>query len=229
MDEASEPAGPEEAESTLDPRSVGEARPDRQVTMQQLERAALELMREGGVLAGLNLRSVADRAGVNRGLVYMYFGSRRALLRSSLRRRMSEVFARMRMSTSPNKPSELYPRAFRETLAMSEHFRTIVLLLLDDDRDIVLMPELGRAMSIWLRAQQEGVLDPASDPRDMIVFYWSFVYGYHAVRQHLARELGYDLTELDGLAEQLLREAFLRFDGKDAGRVADGDGTEQPT
>ena len=43
--------------------------------------ASLDGIERDGVLAGLNLQEVADEAGVNRGLVYRYFGSRRELLR----------------------------------------------------------------------------------------------------------------------------------------------------
>ena len=60
-----------------------------------LEQAALDILREKGVLAGLNLREVAERAGVNRALVYHHFGSREGLLRSALRRdlgaRLNEI------------------------------------------------------------------------------------------------------------------------------------------
>ncbi|HAM48545.1 MAG TPA: TetR family transcriptional regulator, partial [Alphaproteobacteria bacterium] len=48
---------------------------DRGASEAALEAAALRLLRRHGVLAGLNLREVADEAGVNRGLVYHYFGS----------------------------------------------------------------------------------------------------------------------------------------------------------
>jgi AcrR family transcriptional regulator len=61
---------------------------DGELTAQTLERAARELLERDGVLGGLNLREVADHAGVNRGLVYHCFGSRRDLLR---RRRASPV------------------------------------------------------------------------------------------------------------------------------------------
>jgi AcrR family transcriptional regulator len=54
---------------------------DSELTAQTLERAARELLERNGVLGGLNLREVADHAGVNRGLVYHCFGSRRDLLR----------------------------------------------------------------------------------------------------------------------------------------------------
>lgn len=53
-----------------------------------LEQAAVDLIDERGILAGLNLREVAERAGVHRGLVYHHFGSRRELLLAALRRRL---------------------------------------------------------------------------------------------------------------------------------------------
>ena len=55
-------------------------------TEQKLIDVALELIRNKGVLAGLNLREVADGAGVNRGNIYHYFGSRQELLRSAINR-----------------------------------------------------------------------------------------------------------------------------------------------
>src|SRR5262245_36628667 len=70
----------------MSPRSRRSQRqPDRAATEQALQKAALALLERNGVLAGLNLREVAEEAGVNRGLVYHYFGSRRALLRAALR------------------------------------------------------------------------------------------------------------------------------------------------
>lgn len=56
-------------------------------TAGRLEQAAVALIDEQGILAGLNLRKVAERAGVHRGLVYHHFGSRRDLLLSALNRR----------------------------------------------------------------------------------------------------------------------------------------------
>jgi hypothetical protein len=50
-----------------------------------LATAAVDLLDEQGILAGMNLRKVAERAGVHRGLVYHYFGSRRELLLAALR------------------------------------------------------------------------------------------------------------------------------------------------
>jgi AcrR family transcriptional regulator len=42
-------------------------------------------------LTGLNLREVADDAGVNRGNIYHYFGSRRELLRAAIAQRFESM------------------------------------------------------------------------------------------------------------------------------------------
>ena len=60
-------------------------------TERRLIDVALDLILHNGVLAGLNLREVADGAGVNRGNIYHYFGSRRELLRAAIARRFEAV------------------------------------------------------------------------------------------------------------------------------------------
>jgi len=72
------------AEGIGEPVARWAAPGDRATTEALLQRAALELLEANGVLDGLNLREEADRACVNRGLVYHYCGSRRELLRSAL-------------------------------------------------------------------------------------------------------------------------------------------------
>jgi AcrR family transcriptional regulator len=58
--------------------------PDEAGTRGALASAAVDLVDEQGILAGVNLSTVATRAGVHRGLVYHYFGSRRELLLAAL-------------------------------------------------------------------------------------------------------------------------------------------------
>ena len=43
------------------------------------------------MLGGLNLREVAEAAGVNRGNIYHYFGSRQELLRAAINRQFEGV------------------------------------------------------------------------------------------------------------------------------------------
>ena len=60
-------------------------------TEEKLITVALGIIRDKGVLAGLNLREVADGAGVNRGNIYHYFGSRQELLRVAISRRFKAI------------------------------------------------------------------------------------------------------------------------------------------
>jgi AcrR family transcriptional regulator len=55
-------------------------------TREALMEAAIDLLTERGVLAGLNLREVADAVGVTPANIYHLFGSRQRLLREALQR-----------------------------------------------------------------------------------------------------------------------------------------------
>src|SRR5438477_8248495 len=106
---------------------------DRARTEQALEDAALRLLEREGVLSGLNLQKVADEAGVNRGLVYHYFGSRRDLLRKALRRNAQAWGANIGpfLELSPRDRARMFLRA------MIQYPRTaklVLLLAIDGDR-----------------------------------------------------------------------------------------------
>ena len=73
-------------------------RRSRAETEQRLIEVALELIREKGILSGLNLREVAEGAGVNRGNIYHYFGSRRELLRAAINRGFKTIVDRIKPS-----------------------------------------------------------------------------------------------------------------------------------
>jgi AcrR family transcriptional regulator len=60
-------------------------------TRDALMDAALDLLTERGVLAGLNLREVADRVGVTPANIYHLFGSRQGLLRAALTRELAQM------------------------------------------------------------------------------------------------------------------------------------------
>src|SRR3546814_6167206 len=107
--------------------------PSREATEQALIDGAVQLLRERGILAGMNLREIADEAAVTRGLAYHYFGSRQELLRAAAKREIA-------------RPREEVPgegeMGFAEWLATlldhsfdyKEAVRLIVLLVLDHDR-----------------------------------------------------------------------------------------------
>jgi len=83
-----EPMGgePEPAEGTARLRSR-----DHRVTERRILDATWRPFDQGGPLAGINLQEVADEAGVNRSLVYQYFGTREQLVRTALTERLTRA------------------------------------------------------------------------------------------------------------------------------------------
>lgn len=184
-------------------RSPETRSPDRAGTEAALQRAALTLLERNGVLAGLNLREVADAAGVNRGLVYHYFGSRQDLLRAALG---SDVRERMRdLELGFSLPfRERYVRFVR---TMLRHRRAVVLaalLVLDGDQGVRMDPEREGRRARFRHDVEEGQLPADIDTEALYVALASMVYGYDIFRTRLAEELDVDLDDLD---ERLVRMA----------------------
>jgi AcrR family transcriptional regulator len=148
--------------------------PDRVATEAALQKAALALVERNGVLAGLNLREVAEEAGVNRGLVYHYFGSRRDLLRAALR-----ADAQQRLGDSA--PGFGLPAAAR----YSRFLRTFV----------------GHRRAAMLA---DGVLPADIDTDALHVAMSALVYGYLVFRERFAGELGSDPPDLDERVAQAI-------------------------
>jgi AcrR family transcriptional regulator len=165
-------------------------------TEAQLEAAALTLIQRDGVLSGLNLREVADRAGVNRGLVYHYFGSRRALLRAALRkdarRRLEELRSGGRLPFVAR-----WRRFLRVMTDQRDAVRLMTLLVLDDDPELRTMP-LRSATRDRLEADRAaGILAADLDLDAAHAAIVSLVWGYVVYREALAREFDIAADELD--------------------------------
>ncbi|MEW2359608.1 TetR/AcrR family transcriptional regulator [Spirillospora sp. NPDC029432] len=168
---------------------------DREATEAALRTAAAELLREEGVLAGLNLRAVADAAGVNRGLVYQYFGSRRALLRSALlhqaRRNAADAASAARLPLR-----ERLALLLRGNARRPEAIRLTALLVLDGDDRPRILPTRGRGRDTLAEDAARGAL-PSGDVDAVHAALASTIYGYTLFREHLAREIGVPVEELD--------------------------------
>lgn len=170
--------------------------PDRAATQTALQKAALSLVERNGVLAGLNLREVAEEAGVNRGLVYHYFGSRRDLLRAALR-----ADAEQRLDDAA--PGFSLPAAAR----YSRYLRTFVshrraavlatLLTLDGDDSLHAVPDLQGARGRLARDVAEGALPADIDTDAVHIAMSALVYGYLVFRERFADELGTEPPDLD--------------------------------
>jgi AcrR family transcriptional regulator len=170
--------------------------PDRAGTEAALQKAALALVERNGVLAGLNLREVAEEAGVNRGLVYHYFGSRRDLLRAALR-----ADAQQRLGDSA--PGFGLPAAARYARFLRTfvgHRRAAVLatlLALDGDDSLHAVPDLQGARGRLARDVSDGALPADLDTEALHITMSALVYGYLVFRERFADELGDDPSALD--------------------------------
>lgn len=167
----------------------------RAATEQLLIDAAVNLLRERGVLAGVNLREIADRADVHRALVYHYFGSRQELLRAAAKREIArprdEVPGEAEMDTA-----EWLTTSLGASLRYDEAIRLIVTLVLDHDET---------ARTLTTRRTMMGRLDlggeageaPVDDPAGLYAVYASMSYGFGLLSERFAGELGIERDELE--------------------------------
>lgn len=185
--------------------SEGQAplRPRREETEHALQQAALDLLDRDGVLAGLSLREVADEAGVNRGLVYHYFGSRREILRAALRhdyrRRIQDV-----RSGGPLRFRERWAHFFRTLVRHRRAIRIATLLHLDRDPRVRMMPIRAETAALLEEDRRKGDLPEQLDAGALHAALDSLVYGYALFRDRFAAELGRPVRELDRNVEQVL-------------------------
>lgn len=181
---------------------------DREATEESLRAAAIALLRRGGVLAGLNLRQVADEAGVNRGLVYQYFGSRRALLRSALFHR-SRPNAEDAVDAAGLPLRRRLARLFWTSLRNPEPVVLASLLVLDgDDRPRMLLNRGADRDDLAAEAAR-GEL-PVEDVEAVQAAIASTICGYTLLREHLAREIGLPPEELDERMGRCVEAMFAR-------------------
>jgi AcrR family transcriptional regulator len=184
---------------------------DREATEESLRAAAVALLRRGGVLAGLNLRQVADEARVNRGLVYQYFGSRRSLLRSALFHR-SRPNAEDAVDAAGLPLRERLSRLFWTSLRNPEPVRLATLLVLDGDDRPRLLLNRGAGRADLAAEAGRGEL-PVEDVEAVQAAIASTIYGYTLLREHLAREIGLPAEELDKRMAECVEAMFARRPG----------------
>ena len=170
--------------------------PDRAATEAALQKAALALVERNGVLAGLNLREVAEEAGVNRGLVYHYFGSRRDLLRAALRsdaeERLSDAAPGFGLPAAAR-----YSRFLRTFVGHRRAAMLATLLTLDGDDSLHAVPDLQGARGRLARDVAEGALPADIDIDAVHIAMSALVYGYLVFRERFADELGAEPLDLD--------------------------------
>ena len=169
---------------------------NRAETERRLIDTALDLIRRDGVLAGLNLREVADGAGVNRGNIYHYFGSRRELLRAAIARRFEAVAEKIVADRRGHRFVERRLRGFRAHRSIYDsHLRA--LLAIDGDDTVDPMPQYEAALSSLRQDVINGDIDRAHDLEALQVALSAVLRGYRIFREPYAKRIGTDVDDLD--------------------------------
>jgi AcrR family transcriptional regulator len=166
--------------------------------------AALDLIKRNGVLAGLNLREVAAAAGVNRGNIYHYFGSRQELLRAALTRRFKVFVDGLTADSEGRSFVERRLRPFQSHVSgQDSHLRA--LLVIDGDESVDPMPAYEAMIQSLRQDVVEGDIDSAHDLEALQVALSASLRGYRIFRESYAKRIGANVEELDERVASITR------------------------
>ena len=200
--------------SKVEDDKVARLRPDKEAkdsSVALLEQAALDLMEENGVLAGLNLREVAEKAGVNRALVYHYFGSREELLRSALTRDLKDRLDQITQGLSL--PFNSRVRQMLRTMVQHQPaLRLAMLLMLDGKKEVRLAPLKEAWLETFEQDQAERKIDESLDLEVFLVMISALSYGYALMRESFAAEFEIDPVSLDWRLESVLEQFLSKYE-----------------
>jgi AcrR family transcriptional regulator len=181
-------------------------RRSRAETERKLIDVALDIIREKGVLAGLNLREVASGAGVNRGNIYHYFGSRQDLLRAAINRQFDAIVESFRRN---QKPVGFVQRRIANFLQRGEtktnDSQLRALLVMDGDKDVDPIPMYEPGLSQLRQDVIDGEIHRSHDLEALQVALSALIRGYRIFRLPYAKRVGIAPRELDQRVSKILR------------------------
>jgi len=179
-------------------RPPAKKRRSRADTEQRLIDVALALIRNNGVLAGLNLKEVAQGAGVNRGNIYHYFGSRQELLRIAINRRfeavVDAVIASKRTTPFIKRRISTFRTHGKDSLNNS---KLLALLVVDGDDSVDPMPRYEGAVSLLRQDVIDGDIHRDHDLEALHATLTALTHGYQVFRVPLAKRMGVGVKALD--------------------------------
>lgn len=188
-------------------------RRNREATERRIVEATWRLFERSGPLAGLNLQRVADEAGVNRSLVYQYFGSGEQLLRTAMAHQLDMV--RPLYQAGLALPfAERRRQSFAIAMSDPAAARLIVQLILAEDPEVRALPLLDETRVALKHDLDTGSLPPDADADVMHAMTAVLSLGYSVFRDRLALELDIELDDLD-------RRAMAVFQAMVRGMLAD--------
>ena len=174
-------------------------------TEQKLIEVALNLIRQRGVLSGLNLKEVAEAAGVNRGNIYHYFGSRQELLRSAITRQFAAIVDSIK-EAGPT--TGFISRRVRNFLKHNQDnvsdSQLRALLVLDGDPNVDPIPMYEAHLSQLRKDVIDGAIDKRHDLDALQVALSAFGRGYRIFRFPYAKRVGVTPEELDQRVSRIL-------------------------
>lgn len=178
---------------------------DREGTERALLAAARRLIMRDGVLAGLSLSDVSDEAGVNRRLIYQYFGTRQELLRAAIAERHRAVRESLHATGHFDLDfAERYIHSYEALHDFADTFKLEALAILDGDDSVKLFPFLNASLEAFRRDIQAGRAHE-EDATIVHTFLSNAIRAHWLFREKTAGELGIDLDELDQRVGRVLR------------------------
>jgi AcrR family transcriptional regulator len=173
-------------------------------TERRLIDVALDLILNKGVLAGLNLREVAEGAGVNRGNIYHYFGSRRELLRAAIARRFEAMAEHVVADSRGLSFVERRLRTFQLSATIHDS-QLRALLVIDGDDTVDPMPRYEEMLSRLRQDVIDGDIDRGHDLEALQVALSALVRGYRIFREPFASRIDTDADDLDERVAEIVR------------------------
>jgi len=176
-----------------------------------LIRAAAELFSEKGVEA-VSLRKIADRAGVNHGLIHRHFGSKEAL-----RRQTQETLA-AGIREEVGEPDDFLGAVLRSSKAMRKNdmfWRVMARTFLDgkDEGEIQSnFPFVRKLVDLVRREQEEKSITSKIDPRNIVASILAYGLGMLVFERYILPALGLDTLHPGKVLERLDRELFSLFE-----------------
>ena len=164
-------------------------------TRNRLVEAAIESLRVDG-FEGSSARSIAERAGLNQGLIFYHFGSVANLLLAALdsvsARRMEHYGEAIANAGSPSELVDVATDIFREDLAAG-HVAVLVAMIAGASSTPGLGAEVSARLGPWFAFAEEALTNTIGPPLDSVLPAGDVAYAIVAL--YLGLEM---LTQLDG-------------------------------
>jgi AcrR family transcriptional regulator len=164
-------------------------------TRTKLIDAAIEALKEVG-FAGSSARAIAERAGINQGLIFYHFDSVANLLLAALdsvsARRMEHYGAAVDRVSSPTELVDVATAIFREDLDNGD-VAVLVEMIAGASSTPGLGPEVSARLGPWFAFAEQAVASALGPPQDSVLPPGDVAYGIVAL--YLGLEM---LTHLDG-------------------------------